>query len=477
MLLHLVTSLFLLASSAQAPADTVPGQTDSSARAVISDIAVSGNRVTKKYIILRELDFRQGDTLTGSALRQKIKKARENLLNTSLFNFVSIDTAHAASLRPGPVTAIRVVITVTERWYTWPVPIFEVADRNFNSWWETKDLTRINYGFFLNRDNFRGRKERVALIAQFGYAEQFGFAYSIPYLNRRQTEGINMSFTYTRNHEIPYGSYKNKVLYFKDEDHYTRSEWAARLGYTYRQGIYNTCSIEGRYVSASVDDTIQQVTTDYFENNLSSMEYFLVHLYTRRDCRDSRAYPLHGYFLDADLTKVGLRILADEQVDLWTFTASARKYFRLSDRFFFAAGLRGKVSSKTQQPYYVQRGLGYADYVRGYEYYVVDGQHYALGKAGLKYMIIKPHVKKLDLIPNDRFNTFHYALYAEAFADAGYVKDDLYSETANPLANQYLFGYGAGLDYVTYYDAVLRVEYTFNKMGEHALFIHLSAPI
>jgi hypothetical protein len=115
--------------------------------------------------------------------------------------------------------------------------------------------------------------------------------------------------------------------------------------------------------------------------------------------------------------------------------------------------------------------------VRGYEYYVVDGQRFALGKAGIKYMIIKPHVMKLDLIPSDKFNTFHYALYAELFADGGYVEDKLYGETINPLANGYLFGYGAGLNYVTYYDAVLRVEYTFNKMGEHALFIHLSSPI
>jgi outer membrane protein assembly factor BamA len=471
MLLHLATSLFLLASNTHVQADTLKPPPDSSCSVIIGTITVIGNKVTRRHIVLRELDFAEGDTIRCIDLGKKLAKAKENLLNSSLFNFARVDTVDT---RNG---ITKVVVNVSERWYTWPVPIFEVADRNFNSWWETKDLTRINYGFFLNRDNFRGRKERLALIAQFGYSQQFGFSYQVPYLNKKQTEGINMSFTYTRNHEIAYASLKNKVLYFKDEDNYTRTEIGARLGGTYRQGIYNTVTLEGKYVNVKVSDTVQKITTDYLLHNGTGMEYFLVHLYLRRDKRDSRPYPLRGYYLDADITKAGLGLLPNEQLDLWYFTATARKYFRISERFFFAAGVRGKISSKTDQPYYTQRGLGYSDYVRGYEYYVIDGQRFALGKAGIKYMIIKPHVKKLDLIRSEKFNTFHYALYAELFTDAGYVEDKLYGESVNPLANELVHGYGLGLNYVTYYDAVLRVEYTFNKMGESAFFIHLSAPI
>ena len=288
---------------------------------------------------------------------------------------------------------------------------------------------------------------------------------------------MGMSFTWNRNHEIAYGSKNNKVLYFKDPDGYARRELVAKLSYTYRQGIYNTASLEGRYFNGFVEDTIGKLTNDYFFGNRINMEFFSMKMFLRRDCRDSKAYPLKGYYLDGDVMKIGLRILADEQVDLWNLTASARKYLKLSERFFLAGSLRGKISSRTDQPYYTQRGLGYSDYVRGYVYYVVDGQKYALAKFGAKYMIIKPHVKKLDMIRSDKFNTFHYALYTEIFADGGYDDDCLYGESVNPLANEYLYGYGIGINYVTYYDAVLRIEYSFNKAGEHGLFIHLGAPI
>ena len=45
------------------------------------------------------------------------------------------------------------------------------------------------------------------------------------------------------------------------------------------------------------------------------------------------------------------------------------------------------------------------------------------------------------------------------------------------LDNKFIFGTGVGLDFVTYYDKVLRLEYGINDMGETGLFIHFVAPI
>ena len=79
-------------------------------------------------------------------------------------------------------------------------------------------------------------------------------------------------------------------------------------------------------------------------------------------------------------------------------------------------------------------------------------------------------------LPFNKFNTFHYALYAGIFGDAGYVDDNRYAQK-NPLANSFLYGYGAGIDYVTYYDIVFRFEYSFNKMLEHGFFVSFNAGI
>ena len=53
-------------------------------------------------------------------------------------------------------------------------------------------------------------------------------------------------------------------------------------------------------------------------------------------------------------------------------------------RFFLGSSFKGKWSSNGYQPYFAQRGFGFDDYVRGYEYYVVDGQDFWLSKTVLK---------------------------------------------------------------------------------------------
>lgn len=56
----------------------------------ISEITMSGNTRTKNQIILRELEFNVGDSFLTSDLENVLKKSRENLINTSLFNFIDI---------------------------------------------------------------------------------------------------------------------------------------------------------------------------------------------------------------------------------------------------------------------------------------------------------------------------------------------------------------------------------------------------
>ena len=435
----------------------------------VNEISIIGNKVTKRHIIQREMPFREGDSIVKNEIGEKLKSARQNLLNTSLFNFVTVDTLPAGTNR------VNVLVTVAERWYTWPVPIFEIQERNFNEWWIDKDLEKANYGFFLNRENFRGRKEDLSFYAQFGYTEKFGLSYKVPYLTKKQKQGAGFSFSYSRNHEISYSSVNNHQLYYKDPDKYLRQEFSGKLHTTFRKGIHHSHYFETRFTRALVDDTILFLTVDYFAKNLTEMNYFSLDYSFRRDYRDSKAYPLQGHFLELEANKLGLGILNSEKLDVMNFYLTLRKYEKLSNRFYLAGGLKIKYSANTDQPYFVQKGLGWRDFVRGYEYYVIDGQRYGTAKLGLRYEIVKPHVQKIP-IPLSKFNTFHYALYFGIYGDLGYVDDHLYAGQ-NSLANTMLYGYGAGIDYVTYYDVVFRIEYSMNKMLEHGLFIHFNSGI
>lgn len=438
---------------------------------MVNDISIIGNKVTKRHIILREIPFHPGDTIGKADLPQLLKHAKQNLLNTSLFNFVTIDTIPIAEKK------INVLVQVAERWYTWPAPVFEVQERNFNVWWQTKNFARANYGFYLNRENFRGRKEELSFYAQFGYTQKYGLSYKIPYLNKKQTSGLGFGFSYSHNHEVYYGTVDNRIIYFKDANKYVRKELIGKLNYSYRDGIYITHLLETKYVNASIADTlINNYTLDYFLGTNTQIEYFSLDYFLTDDHRDVQAYPLHGYYLSFQLQKLGIGILKNEKLDVINFYTSYKKFSKLSNRFYFAGSMRIKFSpTTTYEPYYVNRGLGWGDYVRSYEYYVIDGQRYGLAKMGLKYEIIKPHIKSVP-VPMQKFNTFHYALYGGIFADGGYADDRQYS-LVNPLANTFLYGAGVGIDYVTYYDIVIRFEYSINRKLEHGFFLHFNAGI
>ena len=76
---------------------------------IINGIGVIGNKTTKSHIILRELPFSVNDTIARADMEAKLKSAKENILNTSLFNFVRVDTITSANER------VNVLISVAER--------------------------------------------------------------------------------------------------------------------------------------------------------------------------------------------------------------------------------------------------------------------------------------------------------------------------------------------------------------------------
>lgn len=436
---------------------------------VISGVRIIGNKVTRKHIIMREVTLAEGDSLCALELEQRIAKVRQNLLNTSLFNFVTIMKV------PEGKDRVTLLIDVEERWYTWPGPIFELADRNFNTWIRTGDAGRINYGFFLYRDNFRGRKERVTFLFKTGYTRQFGLAYNIPYLDKKQKVGMNFSISWSANHEVNYASKDNQQLFFHDPDQYVRREFSSKAGVSYRPGIYNTFSTEVKYYNGRLSDTIPSLENDYYADDGAAMQYLTLSLYFRHDRRDNKAYPLKGHFLDMEVGKNGFGVLDGETVDqVYTFL-SARKYWKLSDRWFPAMMVKGKFSDGSNVPYFLTRGLGYRDNIRGYEYYVMDGSAFGLAKTSMKFCLVKPKVKQIKFLPWQKFNKFHYALYLEAFGEGGYVYDEI-SAAANALNNSLQFGYGAGIHYVTYYDITFRLEYSRNSLNEGGVFLNFFAP-
>lgn len=443
---------------------------DSSAFYTLTEISIKGNRKTKDRIILRELANKINDSISLKSVEYFKKRSEQNIFNTQLFIY---DTLYIQIDHPSKTIKAKVV--VKERWYIWPIPVFEIQDRNFNTWWQTKDLFRINYGFALGFENFTGVKDRLIMLFQRGYSEKYGFSYRMPYLNKKQTIGFNLLYVFGRNNEVTYKTENNLPLFIRDYKKYLWKEHEAKAGIIYRANLYEQTTLEVVYKSATVEDTVVKLNSDFFGKNEKHLEYSSLQYRYTFDNRDNKVYPLNGWAFDAWVTKDGFDFSPSSLANLLTVTASFRKHTKISDRVFVSNLVRGRTLNPDYVSFNFNRALGWTDFIRGYEYYVIDGQRYCLTRNSLRYQIVKPTVLESKLLRKfKQFSTIPFYAFVNVFFDAGYVQDNYYAKT-NTLNNSWQYGYGVGLDFISYYDVVARFEYSFNRQLQSGFFIHLTS--
>ncbi len=435
---------------------------------LVVGITIRGNKVTRERIILRELLVKEGDVLNTTEFYAQLERSRQNLMNTGLFNTVDLLPLFL------DMRTVIVEVVVNERWYLWPAVVFDLADPNFNTWWLTKDLSRVNYGLYLYQYNFRGQNETIYAKAQFGYTEQYALRYKVPYLDKAQKWGFSIGGGYEQQAEITTGTVDNKRTLVRNPDGSNRDEWWGDLEVTLRRNHDVRHAWRLGFTDAEVQDTIVRTSLDYFDGASTQTRYFSLGYTFLWDRRDVRIFPRSGHFAELRLDRLGLGVLGESEPDITTIHVAGKRWWPVRDRWTLALSLRGKVTQGIP-PYFVQEGLGYSAQVRGYEYYVADGEHYALAKGNVVFTLFRPRNYRMEAIPMEAFRTLHMALYLDLFADVGRVWDNRYS-SANPLNDQWLSGYGVGLDLVTSYDQVVRGEYTLNALGEHGFFLHFTQP-
>jgi hypothetical protein len=406
-------------------------------------------------------------------LCEALVTARQNIFNTNLFNVVnvSIDTGV-----PPPGISFR--IEVIERWYFWPVPYAEPADRNINVWLKSWDFSRVTYGVDFTFENVRGRRERLTIPVYFGYNYLFGFDYLIPFLNKRQTIGLGFGVNYSMAHEVAVNTVNDKPVFKTKADGFLQRQVNFSTRILLRRGIYNSQLIRLDYVGYRFSDEVEKVP-GFLLKPVDELTFFNISWNLRFDHRDVHFYPLRGYYLDLMLN----HSIPYENTHNSFLKSKVNFYGSPSTRFYLAAGIAGKVSFSRQQPYLLQKGLGYdPDVLRGYEYYVIDGQHFIVLRTEARYAVVPWHIDRLRIFRSEKFNTFPWAMYANLFGDLGYVMQ--YPESApewsretNRLVNRLLASIGTGIDFTTYYDVVVRLEFTVNSFGNPGFYIHFKAPI
>lgn len=436
---------------------------------VIEGFEISGNKVTKDYVILREMVFAEGDTIKKIELIPDIQRSKENLLNTALFNFVSFDIRHLQENR------IIVLIDVTERWYIWPTPILEHADRNVATFLKDRSWDKINYGFWLYWRNFLGRNQILSWKVRLGYMKEFQFRYEMPNLGRKQQHTISLAFDYDRQNEIYARTQYNKPVEYRPKTRPAEESYEGIFLYRIRPKYYNIHEFSLRYVDWRVGDSVAIYNPEYLGGGATRNQHFDLKYRWTYDRRDSKAYPLEGLKLGAEVNQHGLGIMKGFDYASTQLAGVLMFHSRLGGPFYFYNASKGRFSTRKNMPHYLNRALGYWEYLSAYEPYVIDGSDYVISKYGIKFEALKPSTFTLPYIPWEQFNRVHYALYINLFADVGYVRNDI-PDLGNTMNNQLQSSLGIGIDLVTYYDVVFRFEYSMNRHGEHGFFFHVGSP-
>ncbi|MEP6711324.1 MAG: POTRA domain-containing protein [Ferruginibacter sp.] len=439
---------------------------DSSSKLHIAAINVTGNKKTKTYIILKEIPFKSGDSITAGELYKNLLAAKQLVYNTSLFTEVKITPEFISAAE------IKLNVTVKEKWYIYPTPQFQLVDRNFNEWLKVYNgsLDRVIYGAKFAHYNLSGRRDQLRIYLLNGYARNISFSYLAPASNTKLTEGFGISAGYTQNREIAYRTnFDNKLLQYKNEKNFVRNVFSTAASYLVRKGYYKRHVYRFGYSYLNVTDTILSPAYNpgYLNSSKSSVGYPDFIYAFQYSNTDNINYPLKGKIYGVSFLKRGLALTGG--INLFSVDAAFYKYFAHGHDWYSSVELDTKLKLPFKQAFINQRALGFQEfYLRGLEYYVVDGVAAALAKYTLKKKIISfkipvPfHIKTLPAIP--------FTIFAKTYADAGYSY--IKREFDTRLNNRLLYTGGFGIDILTLYDINLKIEYSFNQLGENGLFLH-----
>ena len=440
-------------SIGQAVTDTAFVVLDSSAVVRVDKIFIIGNRRTKPRIILREMDTKAQMTLTWHELQATLANDRRRIINTKLFLRVDIRKILVAE------NQIDLIVSVAERWYTIPSPYVKLADRNFNDWRTNydSDLRRLEYGMKLTQYNFRGLNERLRLDAQFGFTRRFAIQYQKPYIDQAQKNGINLNFAYAETNNVIYQT-EQHVPVSTDTLRRSLETLTAGLGWQHRGSYYSTHTVDIDFYRNQISDTITELNPRYFLENRLTQRYFQLGYRFIHDQRDFVGYPLNGFLVSIAGQKIGLGVFDD--VNIWRLITQYIHYAQLGKNLFASSAVRGMVSGPRVQPYANFSGLGYQGlWLRGYETYAIEGQHFVLHQNSLSYRLFDTVFNLDRIIPFGQFDKLPLALYLKVFYDHGAVRNTVSYPPQQILSNRYLYSTGVAIDLVSFYDFVFRIGY------------------
>lgn len=447
-----------------------------SSEMIVRSVTVKGNKKTKDYIALREVQFKVGSKLHTRSLADIIEEGRLNIVNTQLFLEV------IARIESWDEKYIDIVFDVKERWYLFPLPHFKLVDRNPNQWIveQGASLERVNYGVKLNWDNVSGRRDKLNFNFINGYTREYSIFYEQPYSDKKLENGFLAGVFYKQSRQFAYATDRNKQAFFPvgnaQINEFVRTTFKLETGFTIRKGVKYRHAFRLNYISEQIADTVARIIENnpskgylpYFTGNVSKQQFGeFVYNYQYYNVNNI-VYPWKGFAFNGNFSQRGL---GAKGMNMWQFSGKAGQFLQMAKKTSVSIVGYYMIKVPFQQPMYNMGALGYGDwFLRGLEYYVIDGVQAGILKATVRQELFQLNVPTF-IIKNEKYKKIPFKVIAKVYGDLGASHMPVFTNSI--LNNKLLYTYGAGFDVLSYYDFVAKIEYSFNQLGEKGLFLHI----
>ncbi|MCH7826679.1 MAG: BamA/TamA family outer membrane protein [Bacteroidetes bacterium] len=397
---------------------------------IVDSIYISGNDLTEKEIILKEMSFSTGEIVTPKILTF----TKERIFSLRIFTKVELIPYRYQEKN-------FVNIKVEESWYIYPIPFVNIQDRDFD---------KLSYGLALLVFNFRGRNEKLKFVGALGYDPKLDFSYSVPYLDYKS--------------EISFGA-GIRIQKVQNRSHIAKKLWGGNFDQTIRSGRLFFGKRFGTYNKVGITAAYATIETSKFIKGISASETRIDHLFTivfnySYDTRDLSQFPREGIFASSILQLKGLGI---DNISYQVLNLDLRKYLKLNENLSLKWRFASRFTFGDLIPFYDNSFLGFSERIRGHFRQELEGNNSYISSIELDYPIINNLNISLDFIPfiPKQLLRYRVALYLQLFADTGMIQNK-----NEPLSIKKLnSGYGIGLTFLFLPYNVFRLERAWDEYG------------
>jgi hypothetical protein len=431
----------------------------------IKSVSFVGNDRTKNNIIWREIKAPPTNLLSFAQFKKYNTQNEKQIESIGVFNdvFSVIDTIADDT--------IKITYHIKKAGRFFATPIVEVADRNLNVWYRDfgADFGRLNLGLMGTIMDINGLNRTLWVSAKTGFVNQLAFSYTHRNFQPSLKHAFKINAKLENSQEFHHAiSSNNKQLFYRNDTTNIYKHFSIQATYIYRPKFFNIYSASLAWFSHSIMPSLLAQNTMLLGLNNTKLQYLDAALNWQYRNVDNVYYPLFGQNISIKNDyKINTKSMQLEQAFIY---ANAYYYWSLPKKVFIDANIKSRLLLKQSNAFLLQRAFGFdGNYVRGYEYYVTNGDNYLILKNEWKKEVfnkyfLKKYSKYTKPIP--------IAIYPKIYADAGYITNNrVWNEST--IANRWSYSIGAGADIRFGNFSVARLEYTLNDLGDYGLYLHL----